>query len=129
MSLPTKLAVVLRSDLQPALAINATAVLGLSWGGRLPELLGKNRKDASGAVHVGLNTHPVPILTASPDQIRQLSIQARDAWRRPRCHGTSTITSGMAETTHFLMPRRSGDGRPRHRSRRLSASFPAGIST
>ncbi|MGH3527457.1 MAG: DUF2000 domain-containing protein [Pseudonocardiaceae bacterium] len=79
MSLPTKLSVVLRSDLQTALAVNAAAVLCLSLGGRLPELLGEDGKDASGTVHGGLNTHPVPILTATPEEMHQLRDRARDA--------------------------------------------------
>lgn len=79
MTLSTKLAVVLRDDLEPNLAANAAAVLGLSLGGRLPELLGEDGKDASGFVHTSLNTHPVPVLTASAEQLRELGIRAGTA--------------------------------------------------
>lgn len=71
--LPTKLVFVLRDDLPPNLAANAAAVLGLTVGARLPaELLGEDLKDADGTPHLGLNTHPVPVLTAPADRLRAL---------------------------------------------------------
>jgi hypothetical protein len=70
--LPTKLALVLRDDLPPNLAANAAVVLGLTLGARLPDLLGEDAKDADGTVHLGLNTHPVPVLTASADTLKAL---------------------------------------------------------
>ncbi|WP_447005554.1 DUF2000 domain-containing protein [Saccharothrix isguenensis] len=70
--LPTKLALVLRDDLPANLAANAAVVLGLTLGGRLPDLLGDDAKDAEGTVHLGLNTHPVPVLTAPGDTLKAL---------------------------------------------------------
>ncbi|MGM1059803.1 DUF2000 domain-containing protein [Saccharothrix sp. Mg75] len=70
--LPTKLALVLRDDLPRNLAANAAAVLGLTLGARLPDLLGEDAKDADGTVHLGLNTHPVPVLVAPPEQLKAL---------------------------------------------------------
>lgn len=72
MVLPTKLALILRDDLPRNLAANAAAVLGLTLGARLPDLLGEDAKDADGTVHVGLNTHPVPVLTAPADRLKVL---------------------------------------------------------
>ncbi|PZG02374.1 DUF2000 domain-containing protein [Micromonospora deserti] len=77
MGLETKIVIVVRDGLAPNLATNAAAVLGLSLGGRLPHLLGADGKDASGGIHAGLNTHPVPILTADRHQIADLHTRAR----------------------------------------------------
>jgi hypothetical protein len=77
MGLDTKIVIVLRDGLAPQVAANAAAVLGLSLGGRLPHLLGPDGKDGSGAVHAGLNTHPVPVVTAPADQVRELHGKAR----------------------------------------------------
>jgi hypothetical protein len=78
MRLETKIVIVLREGLAPHIAANAAAVLGLSIGGRLPQLLGADGKDASGGVHAGLNTHPVPVVTADADQIAELHGMARE---------------------------------------------------
>ncbi|MFE2754787.1 DUF2000 domain-containing protein [Actinosynnema sp. NPDC059335] len=76
--LPTRLALVLRDDLPPNLAANAAVNLGLTLGSRLPDLLGEDAEDADGGVHPGLNTHPVPVLTASADVLRALHRAAGD---------------------------------------------------
>lgn len=70
--LPTKLALILRDDLPANLAANAAVVLGLTLGARLPDLLGDDAKDADGTAHLGLNTHPVPVLTAPADTLKAL---------------------------------------------------------
>ncbi|MGW4644497.1 GNAT family N-acetyltransferase [Sphaerisporangium sp. NPDC004334] len=90
MALPTKLVLVVRADLPPAAAVNAAAVLGLSLGARLPESLGPTPQDASGDLHAGLNPHPVPVLSATPDQLRELYAKARAR--------DDTITVGFNET-------------------------------
>ncbi|GAA3023703.1 DUF2000 domain-containing protein [Streptosporangium longisporum] len=77
MVLATKLVLVVRDDLPAALAVNAAAVVGLSLGGRLPDPPAAEGKDASGGVHAGLNPHPVPVLTASGDRLRELHDRAR----------------------------------------------------
>jgi hypothetical protein len=75
--LPTKLVLVVRSDLDASSAVNAAVVVGLSLGGRLPHLLGDDGKDASGRVHAGLNPNPVPVLAATADQLHDLHDRAR----------------------------------------------------
>ncbi|GAA0935641.1 DUF2000 domain-containing protein [Nonomuraea longicatena] len=74
----TKLVMVLRDDLPRGLAVNAAAVLALSLGGRLDGWLGADGKDASGGVHAGLNTHPVPVVTATGRELRELRERAAD---------------------------------------------------
>nr|WP_062341246.1 DUF2000 domain-containing protein [Herbidospora sakaeratensis] len=74
----TKLVMVLRDDLPTGLAVNAAAVLALSLGDELAGWLGADGKDADGNLHPGLNTHPVPILTASGGELRELNDAAPD---------------------------------------------------
>lgn len=71
-----KMIIALREGLEPALAANAAAVLGLAMGGRLEDSVAADGKDASGNVHAGLNPHPVPTLTASADLLRELHEKA-----------------------------------------------------
>jgi hypothetical protein len=77
MSLETKIVIAVRDRLAPHVTANAAAVLGLSLGGRLPHLLGADGMDASGGIHPGLNTHPVPVVTADAQQIAELHAKAR----------------------------------------------------
>ncbi|WP_043637231.1 DUF2000 domain-containing protein [Nonomuraea candida] len=76
MPLATKLVLVVRDDLEPAPAVNAAAVAGLSLGARLGRPLGGDGVDASGGWHAGLNPHPVPVLTASAEELRDLHHRA-----------------------------------------------------
>lgn len=89
MALPTKLVLVIRAGLPAAWAVNAAAVLALSMGGRLPDPPTADSKDASGELHAGLNPHPVPVLSATPAQLRDLhrKAHARD----------NLITAGFTE--------------------------------
>jgi hypothetical protein len=77
MRLETKIVMVVSDGVAPHVATNAAAVLGLSLGGRLPHLLGADGKDASGGVHAGLNTHPVPVVIAPPERLADLHAKAR----------------------------------------------------
>jgi hypothetical protein len=74
----TKLVVVVDETLPSGHAVNAAAVLGLSMGGRIADSLGEDGEDASGGVHLGLNTHPVPVVTASREQLRELFAKAAE---------------------------------------------------
>lgn len=76
MNMSTKLVVVLRSDLEFAVAANASAVLGLAMGARLENSLGADGKDAGGNVHAGINTHPVPTLAATGQDLRRIKVLA-----------------------------------------------------
>ena len=72
----TKLVLVVRDNLEPALAVNAAAVVGLSLGARMSDHLGGDGVDADGGWHAGLNPHPVPVLTAPADELRELHHRA-----------------------------------------------------
>ncbi|MFI6576809.1 DUF2000 domain-containing protein [Nocardiopsis sp. NPDC050513] len=71
-----KMIVALQEGLEPAIAANAAAVLGLAMGGRLDGSVADDGVDASGGVHAGLNPHPVPTLVASTEQLRDLHTRA-----------------------------------------------------
>jgi hypothetical protein len=77
MRLEIKIVIVVRDGLGPHVATNAAALLGLSLCERLPHLLGTDGKDASGGIHAGLNTRPVPVVTADAQQIADLHGPAR----------------------------------------------------
>lgn len=77
MRLETKIVMVVSDRLAAHVATNAAAVLGLSLGGRLPHLLGADGKDAAAGLHAGLNTHPVPVVTAPAEQLSDLHDKAR----------------------------------------------------
>ncbi|GAA1981599.1 hypothetical protein GCM10009799_03350 [Nocardiopsis rhodophaea] len=77
MSLRTKLVLIVDERMDRAQATNAAVVTGLSMGGRLPESVGDDGKDASGGVHAGLNPHPVPVLAAASSRLRELNDAAR----------------------------------------------------
>lgn len=74
-----KIVLVLRTDLPPALAANAAAVLGLALGGRLEDSVAADSADASGTLHAGLNPVPVPTLVASGAELHALHEQAQAA--------------------------------------------------
>ncbi|MEV0149206.1 MULTISPECIES: DUF664 domain-containing protein [unclassified Nonomuraea] len=73
MALPTKLVLVIRADLPAASAVSAAAVLGLSVGGRLP-VPSATEDEAADA---GVSPHPVSVLSAAPEQLRELYAKAR----------------------------------------------------
>ena len=73
----TKLVVVLREGLAVGSAVNAAVVLSLSLAGQVEAFMGAEGADASGQVHPGLNTHPVPVVTASAETLRELRVRAQ----------------------------------------------------
>ncbi|GAA3128593.1 hypothetical protein GCM10017600_85070 [Streptosporangium carneum] len=68
---------VVREGLEPASAVNAAVVVGLSLARRLSHPLGADGRDASGRTHAGLDPHPVPVLTAPAPRLRELHDRAR----------------------------------------------------
>ncbi len=75
-ALESKLVIVVRDDLPAAQAANAAAVLGLALGGRLTGSVAPDSPDASGALHAGLNPHPVPTLVATSEELQDLHDRA-----------------------------------------------------
>lgn len=78
-----KCVMVLADDLPVGLAVNAAGVLAVTLGHQVPALLPPDAVDASGGVHAGLITVPLPILVASRDLVKAL---------RQRAHQHSGMT-------------------------------------
>ena len=74
-----KCTLVVADDLPPGLAVNTAAVLAAALGKQVPALIGADLPDAAGLSHVGLVSVPLPILSASRTQIKQIREQAGTA--------------------------------------------------
>lgn len=72
----TKCVLVLDAELPVGLAVNAAAVLSVSLGQSVPDMVGPDVTDASGYRHAGLVNVPIPILKATKEQIRAIRAQA-----------------------------------------------------
>ena len=68
--------VVVDEALAPGKAANAAAVLAMTLGTKVPELIGEDFEDASGGAHPGLFRHGLPVLKARGEQLRELRSRA-----------------------------------------------------
>jgi hypothetical protein len=75
----TRCAVVVDEALAPGLAANAAAVMALTLGARVPELVGEDFEDAGGARHPGLITTGLPVLRAPAAELAALRARAVSA--------------------------------------------------
>ncbi|GAA0216186.1 hypothetical protein GCM10010492_12510 [Saccharothrix mutabilis subsp. mutabilis] len=126
--LPTRIALVLRADLPPGLAANAAAVLGLSLGARLPDTIGDDGKDADGTTHLGITSHPVPVLTADAATIKALhaadgvtAIGFTEVARRARAYDAYLEDLARAHDPEFVAVALHG---PREVVTRLTRKLP-----
>lgn len=69
---PEKCVVVLDGDLSAGLLANTAAILGITLGKELPEVVGPGVGDRSGREHLGIIAFPVPVLRSTPEGIRAL---------------------------------------------------------
>ena len=76
MSMSATLFVVMRSELELAVAANAGAVLGLALGARLENSLGAEGKDAGRNVTDGSTPHTGPTLAATGERVRRITERA-----------------------------------------------------
>lgn len=67
-----KCVIVLDAALPLGLAANTAAILGITLGRQLPEIVGADVSDQTGTRHLGIISFPVPILKASPEAIKEL---------------------------------------------------------
>ena len=65
-----KCVMVIDENLPLGVAANAAAIMGITLGKRMPEVVGADVTDRSGNVHLGIVGFPVPILKGSPEAIR-----------------------------------------------------------
>lgn len=74
-----KCVLVLDERLPLGILANTAAILGITLGRQLPEIVGADVTDQTGRRHLGIISFPVPILKASPEAIRSI----REALYRP----------------------------------------------
>ena len=67
-----KCVLLLDSQLPPGLLANTAAILGITLGKRLPEVVGPDVSDRDGHSHLGIIAFPVPVLQASPEALRDI---------------------------------------------------------
>lgn len=67
-----KCVMILDEALPLGLIANTAAILGITLGKHLPEVVGADVADCDGSVHLGIIEFPVPILRGSAAQIKAL---------------------------------------------------------
>jgi hypothetical protein len=72
----TRCVVVVDEALAPGLAANAAAVMAMTLGARVPDLVGDDFEDAGGACHPGLITTGLPVLRAPAAELAPLRARA-----------------------------------------------------
>jgi len=65
----TKIAIVLRSDLQSWQKLNVTAFLSTGIAGQHPDIIGEAYRDRTGNVYNALSIQPIIVLSADQDKI------------------------------------------------------------
>ena len=67
-----KCVMVIDESLPLGLIANTAAIMGITLGMKMPEVVGADVTDQSGNEHLGIIEFPVPILRGSPEIIRQI---------------------------------------------------------
>lgn len=65
----SKCVIILDDALPTGLLANTAAILGITLGKLVPQLIGEDVQDASGQTHPGITTLPVPILRGSREAL------------------------------------------------------------
>jgi len=68
----TKCVIVIDEDLPLGIIANTAAILGITLGKHVPEIVGLDATDASGQKHLGITKIPVPILKGNKEILREL---------------------------------------------------------
>jgi len=68
----TKCVIVIDENLPLGIIANTAAILGITLGKHIPELVGQDATDASGQGHLGIIKVPVPILKGNKEILREL---------------------------------------------------------
>ncbi len=67
-----KCVIVLLKGLPIGLAANAAAILGITVGKELPELVGESVMDADEKIHLGIVERPIPVLSCKEEDMREI---------------------------------------------------------
>lgn len=68
----TKCVIIVDEALPAGILANTTAILGITLGRQVPQCVGQDVQDASGQVHKGIVTIPVPILKGNKEILKAL---------------------------------------------------------
>lgn len=63
---------VIDENLPLGIIANTAAIMGISLGKKMPEVVGADVVDQSGNEHLGIIEFPVPILKGSPETIKEI---------------------------------------------------------
>ena len=75
----TKCVLILDEALPPGYAANVAAVMAMTLGTKVPEMIGADFADASGTAHPGLYREGLPVLKAPADALATLRAKAVEA--------------------------------------------------
>ena len=67
-----KCVMVIDEKLPLGLIANTAAIMGITLGKEMPEVVGANVTDQSGNQHLGIIEFPVPVLKGSPEVIKEI---------------------------------------------------------
>lgn len=67
-----KCVMVINENLPLGIIANTAAIMGITLGKEMPEVVGSNVTDRNGNEHLGIIQFPVPILKGTPDMIRTI---------------------------------------------------------
>ena len=67
-----KCVMVIDENLPLGIIANTAAIMGITLGKEIPEMVGANVTDQSGNEHLGIIEFPVPILKGSPEIIKAI---------------------------------------------------------
>lgn len=67
-----KCVIIIDEALLPGAAANTAAILGITMGMKLPDVVGPDVPDRDGCTHMGIIQFPVPVLKASRERMQAL---------------------------------------------------------
>lgn len=67
-----KCVMVIDGQLPLGVIANTAAILGITLGKELPDVVGASVMDQSGSAHLGIIEFPVPVLKGTPERIREI---------------------------------------------------------
>lgn len=67
-----KCVMVMDGDLPLGMIANAAAIMGITLGKKMPEVVGADVTDQTGNTHLGIIEFPVPVLKGSAEKIKEI---------------------------------------------------------
>lgn len=82
-----KCVMVIDENLPLGIIANTAAIMGITLGKQMPEVVGANVTDQSGNQHLGIIEFPVPILKGTPELIKEI----REKLYQPEFHDLAVV--------------------------------------